>query len=150
MAPMTATLQGLQTDATEASAPIRVCFEQGVVRIRFRQRVLDQVHIPMIQHALDQLMTHTDRADVLLDLEHVEYVPSTILGVVVAMHAKALTRGGCLRIANANLYIRDLFSITKLDTMFQMYPSAEEAIRVSNKRRAKPELDRALSPATLE
>ena len=61
MAPMTATLQGLQTDATEASALIRVCCEQGVVRIGFRQRVLDQVHIPMIQHALDQSATSVTR-----------------------------------------------------------------------------------------
>jgi len=133
---MTASLLHPEADLAPVAAPISTTHDRGVCRIQFEQRVLDQVHIPLIRDELADVIEHTDQADIVLDLEHLEYVPSTVLGVIVAGQTKMLQKGGRLLIANTSPYLRNLFGITKLERIFEMYPTAEDAILASNARAA--------------
>lgn len=63
----------------------------------------------------------------LIDFENTGYIDSSGLGVLVSLSKKIREQGGELRLANLNEDLRTLFELTKLDTLFQISNSREEA-----------------------
>lgn len=66
-------------------------------------------------------------ANVLLDLEKLQFMDSTGLGVVVNLGKRVKERGGELAIVIAKPSIRKLFSITAFDKRFRIFDSAADA-----------------------
>lgn len=64
----------------------------------------------------------------LIDFENTGYIDSSGLGVLVSLSKKIREQGGELRLANLNDDLRTLFELTKLDTLFQISNSREEAL----------------------
>lgn len=65
----------------------------------------------------------------LVDFEETGYIDSSGLGVLVSLSKKIREKGGELRLANLNEDLRTLFELTKLDTLFQVAESREQALR---------------------
>ena len=65
----------------------------------------------------------------LIDLENVQYLNSTALGVLIAAHTNFSRRGGVLALCNVSEGINNIFVITKLSRVFSVYADREEAIR---------------------
>jgi anti-sigma B factor antagonist len=63
----------------------------------------------------------------LIDFSGTGYIDSSGLGVLVSLSKKIREHGGELRLANLNDDLRSLFELTKLDTLFQISKSREEA-----------------------
>ncbi len=63
----------------------------------------------------------------LIDFAGTGYIDSSGLGVLVSLSKKIREQGGELRLANLNEDLRTLFELTKLDTLFQISKSREEA-----------------------
>jgi anti-sigma B factor antagonist len=66
---------------------------------------------------------------VLIDFGHTGYIDSSGLGALVSLAKKLREAGGELRLAGLNEDLRTLFELTKLDTLFQIADSADEALR---------------------
>ena len=64
----------------------------------------------------------------LIDFERTGYIDSSGLGVLVSLSKKIREQGGELRLANLNEDLRTLFELTKLDTLFQISSSRDEAL----------------------
>jgi anti-sigma B factor antagonist len=64
----------------------------------------------------------------LIDFTNTGYIDSSGLGVLVSLSKKIREQGGELRLANLNEDLRTLFELTKLDTLFQISDSREEAL----------------------
>lgn len=64
----------------------------------------------------------------LIDFANTGYIDSSGLGVLVSLSKKIREQSGELRLANLNEDLRTLFELTKLDTLFQISPSREEAL----------------------
>lgn len=65
---------------------------------------------------------------VLVDFSNTGYIDSSGLGVLVSLAKKLRELGGELRLAGLNADLRTLFELTKLDTLFEITDSAEEAL----------------------
>ena len=63
----------------------------------------------------------------LIDFAGTGYIDSSGLGVLVSLSKKIREHDGELRLANLNDDLRSLFELTKLDTLFQISKSREEA-----------------------
>jgi len=63
-----------------------------------------------------------------IDFEHTGYIDSSGLGVLVSLSKKIREQGGELRLANLNEDLRTLFELTKLDTLFIIADSRDEAL----------------------
>ena len=61
------------------------------------------------------------------DLSGVPYMDSAGLGVLVNCHVSASRRDGKVVVAGANSRILDLFKITRVNSVFTMAPTVEEA-----------------------
>jgi anti-sigma B factor antagonist len=64
----------------------------------------------------------------LIDFSSTGYIDSSGLGVLVSLSKKIREQGGELRLANLNDDLRTLFELTKLDTLFHIAGSREEAL----------------------
>ncbi|MBW3535019.1 MAG: STAS domain-containing protein [Gemmatimonadetes bacterium] len=79
------------------------------------------------QKVLEQL-ENGDRKFV-IDFSNTGYIDSSGLGVLVSLSKKIREQGGELRLANLNEDLRTLFELTKLDTLFKIADSREEALQ---------------------
>lgn len=66
---------------------------------------------------------------VLVDFTQTGYIDSSGLGALVSLAKKLREAGGELRLAGLNEDLRTLFELTKLDTLFSINASAEEALK---------------------
>lgn len=78
------------------------------------------------QLVLDEL----ERGDLkfLIDFTQTGYIDSSGLGVLVSLSKKIREAGGQLRLAGLNEDLRTLFELTKLDTLFNIVASREDAL----------------------
>jgi anti-sigma B factor antagonist len=63
-----------------------------------------------------------------VDFANTGYIDSSGLGVLVSLSKKIREQGGELRLASLNEDLRTLFELTKLDTLFRIADSREEAL----------------------
>ena len=63
-----------------------------------------------------------------VDFSSTSYIDSSGLGVLVSLSKKISEQGGELRLAGLNEDLRTLFELTKLDTLFKISESREEAL----------------------
>jgi anti-sigma B factor antagonist len=64
----------------------------------------------------------------LIDFSGTGYIDSSGLGVLVSLSKKIREQGGELRLANLNDDLRTLFELTKLDTLFHIAGTRQEAL----------------------
>jgi anti-sigma B factor antagonist len=64
----------------------------------------------------------------LIDFTRTGYIDSSGLGVLVSLSKKIRDEGGDLRLAGLNEDLKTLFELTKLDTLFAIADSAEQAL----------------------
>jgi anti-sigma B factor antagonist len=64
----------------------------------------------------------------LIDFAKTGYIDSSGLGVLVSLSKKVREQGGQLRLANLNEDLKTLFELTKLDTLFQISETREQAL----------------------
>jgi anti-sigma B factor antagonist len=65
---------------------------------------------------------------IVLNLGEVNYIDSGGLGTLVALHTTAHNAGGTIKLANLTKRVGDLLQVTKLLTVFEVYPSEYEAL----------------------
>lgn len=64
----------------------------------------------------------------LVDLEGVRYLNSSAIGVLISAHSNFTKRGGLLGLCNISEGINNIFVITKLSLVFNVYESRAEGV----------------------
>ncbi len=72
--------------------------------------------------------TQTDAKRVVLDLSAVEFIDSSGLGAIVAS-MKQLGEGRRLDLAGLRPIVEKVFRLTRMDTVFKLFASLDEAMR---------------------
>jgi anti-sigma B factor antagonist len=76
-------------------------------------------------HVGDSIHKH---GDVVLQLDHVEFVDSSGLGALVRLMQAARSKGGDLKLSGVPPNVRKMLELTTLISQFETYDSVEEAI----------------------
>src|SRR3712207_5241166 len=69
------------------------------------------------------------RSPVVVDLSRTQYVDSAGLGTLVLLSKEARAAGGCLVLAGLSDHVRDLLRLVRLDEVFTIAATVEEAAR---------------------
>lgn len=69
------------------------------------------------------------KTKIVLNMGNVTYIDSAGLGTLVASHQSARTQGATLRLAQLGQKFMELLQVTKLLTVFDVYPTEAEAIK---------------------
>jgi anti-sigma B factor antagonist len=63
-----------------------------------------------------------------INLAEAQHLNSTALGVLISAHSHYVRRGGQMKLCSVDKRIENIFVITKLSLVFDVYPSEEKAV----------------------
>ncbi len=64
---------------------------------------------------------------IVLNLSRVSYIDSSGVGTLVGVYASARSAGGVIKLAALTGRVKDVLAITKLGSIFETFPTVEEA-----------------------
>jgi anti-sigma B factor antagonist len=103
----------------------RVESQEGITIVRF-----DDIQIgPDSRDPLYGLVEDEGHTMIVLDLSDVWALTSLALGILANFQQKVEARGGRLRLCGLNPNVKQLFRMTKLDQIFDIHETAQEALR---------------------
>jgi len=91
-------------------------------------RITDQVYINELGDELVGVLAQAAPPMLLIDLEDVEFLSSSVLGKLIRLFKRARQVGGRVCLCSIRPSIHEVFEITQLDKVFEIYPDADEAI----------------------
>ena len=74
-----------------------------------------------------------DKKKVIIDLSHVKWMNSSGLGTMMGCLTSLRNAEGELKLCGVTEKVKSLFMITKLITLFETYPTPEEAVKAFQK-----------------
>ena len=82
------------------------------------------------QELKQKVLEHLENGDrkFVIDFSNTGYIDSSGLGVLVSLSKKIREQGGELRLSSLNEDLRTLFELTKLDTLFRIADTRDEAL----------------------
>jgi anti-sigma B factor antagonist len=102
--------------------------DREITRIEFLDRnILEEASIQQIGDEISHIIEQSAVPKLLLSFENVEHLSSAALGTLITVNNKIRQKGGQLRLSNIDPQIYEVFVITKLNKLFQIYDNAEKA-----------------------
>ncbi len=92
------------------------------------RKILDESNIQIIGNQLFGLVDEDGRKKIVLDFTNVEYLSSAALGKLITMDKKVKAAKGKLRLCCIRPEIYEVFEITRLNKIFDIRNTQEEAI----------------------
>lgn len=103
--------------------------ENGVKHVEFIDRnILDEGNIQQIGEEIMGLIESSDRPRILISFANVDHLSSAALGTLITINSKIRSKDGQLRLANIDPQIYEVFVITKLNRLFQIHDTTEDAM----------------------
>jgi anti-sigma B factor antagonist len=113
-----------------AESRIRVKRINDVMQVEFLDRnILDEGNIQVIGDEIAALIDATPGPKLLLSFANVEHLSSAALGTLITINNRVKQRQGQLRLSNIDPQIYEVFTITRLNKLFSIHPTAEDAIK---------------------
>jgi anti-sigma B factor antagonist len=100
---------------------------QNIAVVLCRGRIVFGEEADELRRVILGLLNETDR--IVLNLAEIQYMDSNGLGVLVASFISARNRGAEIKFAGLSTRVRGLLTTTKVDRFFEIYNSADEAIK---------------------
>lgn len=113
------------------SAPsrLRVRKEKDVTQVEFIDRnILDEGNIQQIGDEILAMIAAEESPRILISFSNVDHLSSAALGTLITVHTKVRAKNGQLRLANIDPQIYEVFVITKLNRLFQIHDSTDQAM----------------------
>jgi anti-sigma B factor antagonist len=66
--------------------------------------------------------------NLIINLSETQHLNSTALGVLISAHSSYVRRGGQMKLCSVDKRIENIFVITKLSLVFDVFPNEEQAI----------------------
>ena len=109
---------------------LRVKKLDNVTQIEFIDRnILDEANIQMIGEEIAAIVESQPKPKLVISFVNVDHLSSAALGTLITINNKVRGRGGQLRLANIDPQIYEVFVITRLNKLFQIHETAEDAIK---------------------
>jgi anti-anti-sigma factor len=108
---------------------IMVADEGPVSVVRFIDRkIVDSASIEQLGEELNSLVLVDNRNVILLNFEGVEFMSSAALNKLISLNSQVKKVQGRLKLCNLRAEIKEVFTITRLDRVFDIRKSEAEAL----------------------
>jgi len=100
-----------------------------------RSDVLDTSYINRVQQELVAYAAEKHGASMVVDLSSVQFLSSTALGLLLALHQAVSKAGGTLGVAGAETEVHKAFKLVKLHKVVGIHDTVREAVDAALKKR---------------
>ncbi len=115
---------------SEQVPTIAVVPEKDVRIVEFmNNKILDEGNIKEIGDTLNALIDEMPNPKLLLDFATVDHLSSAALGMLINANNRIKHKDGKFRLANIRPQILEVFRITKLDKLFKIRTTRDDALR---------------------
>ncbi len=113
----------------QPSSHLRIKRADGVSVVEFADRkILEELSIQEIGEELDQLVDTEPGIRLLLNFKNVDHLSSAALSMLITLQKKVEAQKGALKLSDINRQILEVFKITRLNKLFQIHDSADQAM----------------------
>ena len=91
-------------------------------------RITDQAYINALGDELIDILGKAQPPDLLIDMNDVEFLSSAVLGKLIRMLKRTRESNGRLRLCSIRPSIFEVFEITQLHKVFEIYTDSGEAL----------------------
>ena len=100
-----------------------------IARVQFLDRnILEETSIQQIGDEIGLLVDRTPNPKLLIVFDQVEHLSSAALGMLITINNKIRQKGGQMRLSDIDPQIFEVFTITRLNNLFQIFDRAQEAV----------------------
>lgn len=109
--------------------PMTTTIQDGVMIVEFAPDAnLDAAFMDTITPRLYKLMEPGEPLRIAIDFSNVAFVSSQALGSFVTLRLKGARSGKSLAICGVPESLAEIFSLTQLDRLYNIYPTRENAV----------------------
>jgi len=113
---------------TEIKPRISVEYAENATIITLAdEKILEEKDIRSLQESIMSVIEQSERMNLILDFCNVRFLSSAVLGLLIRISKKIYERDGQLRLCNINPKIHEIFKITRLTKVFDIYQDTESA-----------------------
>ncbi|HUW84172.1 MAG TPA: STAS domain-containing protein [Phycisphaerae bacterium] len=113
----------------EGKLHLKISRSNGVHVVHFADRkILEELSITEIGEELSNLVDSQPGIKLLLNFSSVDHLSSAALGMLITLNKRVTQANGALKLSNINAQIYEVFKITRLNKVFDIHPTAEEAL----------------------
>jgi len=91
------------------------------------EKILEENDVRALQESIMSVVEPAEQINLILDFQNVRFLSSAVLGLLIRVSKKVYERDGQLRLCNINPKIHEIFKITRLTKVFDIYPDIESA-----------------------
>jgi anti-sigma B factor antagonist len=114
----------------QPSSHLKIRKEGEVAVVEFADRkILEELSIQEIGDELRDLAESESPPRLLLNFQNVDHLASAALGMLITLHKKVQEENGALKLSNINKQIYQVFRITRLNRVFDIHDTADEALQ---------------------
>jgi anti-sigma B factor antagonist len=92
------------------------------------EKILEEEDIRALQGSIMSVVEQAGRMNLILDFRNVRFLSSAVLGLLIRISKKIYESDGQLKLCNINPKIHEVFKITRLTKIFDIYSDLESAI----------------------
>ena len=109
---------------------VTVTKDNGISVARFADRkILEELAISEIGDELSRIVDSESRIKLLLSFGNVEHLSSAALGMLITLNEKINKSNGRLILAEISPNIYEVFKITRLNKLFEICDTSEQALQ---------------------
>jgi len=113
---------------TSLKPRISVEYGEGATIITFTdEKILEERDILELQESLMGVIEQGEKTNLILDFSAVKFLSSAVLGLLIRVSKKVYERDGRLCLCNISPRIYEIFKITRLTKIFDIYPDRASA-----------------------
>ena len=107
---------------------IKVTEKNGVTIVEILER---RIYLTVTEIFKEELLSIIEQGKykIILNLKNVAVMNSAGLGVVILSRDILTKKNGAIKLTNLQPLLQDIFSRMKLDTLFELYPTPEDALK---------------------
>ena len=115
---------------TPVQPNISIKYGENVTIITFTQeKILEQTDINALQDSILSIVEQAGPINLVLDFSNVQFLSSSVLGLLIRISKRVYQAEGQLALCNIMPKILEIFKITRLTNIFDIYDDIETATK---------------------
>jgi len=115
-------------DKKSPNMTIEYVNEEIVVASLTDEKILEEPQIQALESSFMPLIEQNSPLKLVVDFSQVRFLTSSVLGLLIRLSKKIYESEGVFRLCCIQPKIYEIFKITRLDKIFEIYPTREEAL----------------------